>query len=134
MRALFLSLLIAAPAAATGVTPVAVIERGALIESLDLMAAADEPGAIPAAEVIGKQAARRLMPGRVIRAADIRTVRAVERGGEVTIVVVSGALEISAQGRALSGGATGDTVRVQTADSRTPLDATITGPGRVALN
>ncbi|MGB3722633.1 MAG: flagellar basal body P-ring formation chaperone FlgA [Pacificimonas sp.] len=134
MRGLILAALFAMPALANGVTPVAVIERGSVIEGLDLMAAAQTPGAIPASDVIGKEAARRLVPGRAIRAADVREVRAVERGEDITIVFAAGALEISAQGRALSGGGMGDSVRVQSADSRTPLSATITGPGRVTLN
>ena len=109
----------AAPAAAWAATPATVIERGTVIEaqhldSADLL----DAGALAEGELIGMQAARRLVPGRPIRAADIRTPHAVERGSEITVQLRRGALTISAPARALQGGGVGEAVRIKTAGAR----------------
>jgi flagella basal body P-ring formation protein FlgA len=56
----------------------------------------------------------------------------VRRGQPVTLVVRSGTLTISAQGRALSDGRAGDLVRVVSSSSRT-IDGIVEGPGTVRV-
>jgi flagella basal body P-ring formation protein FlgA len=57
----------------------------------------------------------------------------VRRGEPVTIRIVSGALAITASGRALNGGGQGEMVRVVTNATNRTLDGTIEGSGTVRV-
>ncbi|MEO0500558.1 MAG: flagellar basal body P-ring formation chaperone FlgA [Pseudomonadota bacterium] len=134
LSAVLLTAPLTAPALAQSATPVATVERGTLLAAADFETLPQAiPGALGMDDIVGKEAVRRLVPGRPLRASDVRDPLSVERGAEVTLVLAAGALEITAPGRALSGGATGDTIRVQSATSRTPITAIVTGPGRVSV-
>lgn len=121
--------------------PVAVlahaIERGARIERGDLVIeprpAGAARGALAAEEAAGMEAARRLTAGSVVRAGDVLRPQLVRRGEQVTIRVVSGPLVITTAGRALTGGAAGETVRVVADSTSRTLDATVEGSGTVRI-
>ncbi|RJF85748.1 flagellar basal body P-ring formation chaperone FlgA [Sphingomonas cavernae] len=146
MRLFLSAVLVAAPGAlhaqvapATVDTPVLVrvIEKGEPISPGDF---AVEPrpasvarGAIAPIEAAGLEAARRLMAGAPVRAADLAKPQMVRRGEAVTIALRSGALSITTAGRALSGGGKGDPVRVVSLSTNRTLDAVIEGSSRVRV-
>jgi flagella basal body P-ring formation protein FlgA len=69
---------------------------------------------------------------RPVRAAD-RPAPLVKRGDAIVIAVRSGALTITAHGKALSDGAMGDRVRVINDATRRTLQAVVDGPARVKI-
>ncbi len=85
------------------------------------------------ADLLGREADRRLMPGRPVRAGDVQAPRLVRRGDVVTIVYAQAGLELRAQGRALEDGAMGEAVRLQNVDSRREIRATVVDVKRVAV-
>lgn len=90
-------------------------------------------GAIGPAEAAGMEATRNLPAGMVLRRADIMQPQLVRRGEPVTVRLVSGGLVITAAGRALSGGARGDLVRVVTNSTSRTLDGVVDGSGSVRI-
>ena len=140
MRLAILALALAAPVAAETVdVPVLVrtVERGEALSPADFTVEAMASGyardALQPEETKGMEARRRLSAGAPVRASDLVRVQLVRRGEPVTIAVRSGALSIKAPGRALSGGAEGELVRVvSTATGRT-LDGVVEGSGSVRI-
>ncbi|USI71980.1 flagellar basal body P-ring formation chaperone FlgA [Sphingomonas morindae] len=90
-------------------------------------------GGLAPAALAGHEASYRLAEGMPVRAGDIRPVQQVRRGDTVAIAYRAGPLSITAQGRALNGGALGDPVRVLSAATRQTLDTVVDGPGRVRV-
>lgn len=87
-----------------------------------------------AAEEITAQTARRaLRAGQVLTAQDLAPPRHVERGGPVVIVYEVPGIVVTARGQALESGTKGDTVSVLNQQSKRVVQATVTGPGRVAI-
>lgn len=116
------------------------VEKGERISASDFAfeprPTAQARGAIEVEAASGKEALRRLRAGSIVRSGDLIRAQLVRRGEPVSITVRSGGLSITAQGRALSGGAQGDLVRVvNTATNRT-LDGIVekTGSVRIAAN
>lgn len=113
------------------------VEKGELVSPADFAfeprPAAQARGAIEVDAAAGKEALRRLRAGSIVRSGDLVRAQLVRRGEPVTINVRSGGLTITAQGRALSGGARGDLVRVvNTATNRT-LDGIVDKAGSVRI-
>jgi len=131
-------LLSAAATAHTVDTPVLVrpVEKGELLAEVDFalepLSAGRARGALAPANAAGMEAARRLAAGAPVRASDIIRPQLVRRGEPVTLVVKTGGLAITAQGRALGSGAAGDLVRVVTTGSRT-LEGTVEKAGQVRI-
>lgn len=131
-------LLAAAPAYADTVTIVGqTVERGAIVSEGDL-ATGDIPAgevrtALGAHDIIGKQATRRLEPGRIVRGNDVRVPFMVEKNSAVTLVVETGNLTITAAGRAMQGGKRGEVIRVQPLGNTTFIDGEIVAPARVRI-
>ena len=132
------ALLTAGPALAEVVTVVRLtVERGAILAASDL-ASHDMPGAdirtaLASRDIVGKQAIRRLEPGRIIRASDVRDPLMIEKNTAVTLVVENGGLSIQAAGRAMQGGRKGEVIRVQTLGSNANLEGEIVAAGRVRI-
>jgi flagella basal body P-ring formation protein FlgA len=84
-------------------------------------------------DLVGREADRRLMPGRPVRAGEVRPPRLVRRGDLVTIVYAQDGLELRARGRALEDGAMGDAVRLQNVDSHREIRATVVDVKQVAI-
>jgi len=134
----FAAMLLAGPAYAETVAVVGeTVERGQIVEARALSTAeiptSEIRAALRAQDIVGKQATRRLEPGRTVRASDVREPLMVERSSAVTLVVENGNLQIAAAGRAMQGGQKGDVIRVQTLGSTTLLEGEIIAPGRVRV-
>jgi len=139
---LALALLGAGPAAASAEdVQVAVlshaIEKGTRLDRSDFDSEARTPaaarGALSAEDASGMEAARNLSAGNIVRRSDLMKAQLVRRGEPVTIRIVSGALVITASGRALNGGGQGEMVRVVTNTTNRTLDGTIDGSGTVRV-
>jgi flagella basal body P-ring formation protein FlgA len=113
------------------------IEKGTRIEPGDFASEARAPagarGALTAEDATGMEAARNLSTGMIVRRSDLIKPQLVRRGEPVTIRIVAGVLAITASGRALSGGAQGEMVRVVTNATNRTLDGTIEGSGTVRI-
>ena len=90
-------------------------------------------GAVPASQAAGRESVRNMPAGAVVRASDLVAPRLVRRGEPVNIVVRSGGLTISTQGRALASGGVGDMVRVVAASTNRTLDGIVDGNGAVRI-
>jgi flagella basal body P-ring formation protein FlgA len=88
---------------------------------------------LAAEEIVGREAERRLAPGRPLRQADLRSPRLVRKGEVVTLLFRRGAIEISAQGRALEDGAEGERVRAANLDSERPVAGLVIGRKRLLV-
>jgi flagella basal body P-ring formation protein FlgA len=114
------------------------VAAGAVIGADDLRewAAGDPPpmrGALAAANIVGRAAARRLAAGMVVREGDVRAPQVIQRGEPVTIVLRSGALTISTQGQALNAAGLGEPVRVMCDPTKRTLSGRAEAPGRVVV-
>lgn len=89
---------------------------------------------LDADELIGFVARRALAPNQPIGETDVQLPVAVRRGEIVTMVLESGTITLTAQGRALDDGATGDVIRVTNTQSDRTIDATVEGPGVVRVS
>ena len=90
--------------------------------------------ATDAAQLIGKTPRRQLRAGEPVRLADVQLPILVHKGDLVTIVLDTGSLQLTAQGKALDDGAQGVLVRVENTKSNRVVDAAVSGPGTVAVN
>ena len=114
------------------------VSRGAILSSNDFIEAAADarpptPGWIEPAAAIGMEARRSLMAGAVVRPNDIAPVRLVKRGEPVTIRLRSGGMTITAAGRALADGRSGDSVRVVTNGTSRTIDGVVESAGTVRI-
>lgn len=90
-------------------------------------------GALRAADAAGMATTRDLMAGNPVRLGDLAAPALVRRGEAVTILVRSGAMTISAPGRALNDGAMGAGIRVVNLATNRTLEARVEGSGRVVI-
>jgi flagella basal body P-ring formation protein FlgA len=80
-------------------------------------------------DVVGLTPRHPLIPGQMIRRADLAEPPLVRRGLPVRLTFDQGGLSITTQGQALEDGTRGAIVRVLNPRSRAVLDAEVTGPG-----
>ena len=74
-----------------------------------------------------------LQAGSVLRAADLTKPEVVLRNETVTITFAMPGLMLTVRGKALEGGAEGDTISVLNEQSKRTLQGVVIGPGRVAI-
>lgn len=84
-------------------------------------------------KVKGQIAKRGLRPGDIIGAADITKAEWVERGANVTIIFETAGLSLSTKGKAITGGAQGDTISILNLQSKKQIDGVIIAPGKVTV-
>ncbi|MGL5010182.1 MAG: flagellar basal body P-ring formation chaperone FlgA [Paracoccaceae bacterium] len=95
---------------------------------------AEIAGAITdAALVAGQEARVTVYAGRPIRVADFGPPALVDRNQIVALIYVAGGLQITAEGRAMDRGGTGDAVRVMNLGSRTLVSGIVTETGAVRV-
>lgn len=114
------------------------VDKGELLATGDFTLAPLPMGqardALAPSDATGMEAARRLAAGSPVRRSDLVKPQLVRRGEAVSIALRSGGLSIVTEGRALSGGARGDLVRVISLATSRTLDATVDGSGSVRLS
>lgn len=92
-----------------------------------------EPGRL-AGGLVGQVARRALPGGTVLRAGDLARPEIVAKGEPVLIVFEAPGMSLTVRGRAVEGGALGDSVSVQNPTSKKTLQGTVAGPGRVTVS
>lgn len=85
------------------------------------------------ADIVGMQAKRTLLPGRVVSSLTIGQPILVGRNKRVHARYEEGGLELSLHVVASQDGAMGDTVRVTNLDTGSVLYATVSGPSQVVI-
>lgn len=86
-----------------------------------------------AADLVGRTPRRVVRPQEPVRQADVALPIVVRKGELVSIVLETGALRLTAQGKATEDGAQGATIRVANTKSGRVLDAVVVGAGTVAV-
>ncbi|ACI97668.1 flagellar basal body P-ring formation chaperone FlgA [Rhodospirillum centenum] len=115
-------------------TPGEIIQPGDLAS---LPVRADQVSAravVAPTDLIGKQVRRALVPGRLVQSGSVGEPVVVERSKPVTLEFRSGALLLTARGRALESGGVGDVVRVINLDSNRTITGVVSGPGVVSAS
>lgn len=114
------------------------IGRGEVLSERDFVSEELSPaqarGFLPMQEAAGLEARRPLRSGSPVRNGDVTEPRAVRRGEPVTIRLRTGALTISAPGRALGDAALGEPVRVFSESTKQTLDAFVESAGVVRIS
>ncbi len=80
---------------------------------------------LAAEDIVGREAERRLAPGRPVRQADLRAPRLVRKGETVTLVYRRAGIELTALARALQDGAEGERIRAVNLDSERPVSGLV---------
>ncbi len=88
---------------------------------------------VDAGMVIGQAAKTFLRPGAPLRGADLARPVAVSKNSLVTMVMRHGALQLTAQGRAVEDGSMGDVIRVTNTHSKLTVEAKVEAPNIVSV-
>jgi flagella basal body P-ring formation protein FlgA len=126
----------AGPVAAESLVAARTIRAQAIITPDDL-GLSDQvvPGAVTdPALAIGREARTVIYPGRPILQADLGEPAVVSRNQIVVLRYARGALSIEVEGRTLSRGAVGDTVRVMNLASRNTVSGVVLPDGSVGVS
>lgn len=118
----------AAPTTAASVELTRPLAAGAILSPGDIRS-----GGSDEAEYVGKELRRFMPAGANVRETDLRTPTLVTRNRQVRLEFLRGPLSITAEGRALSNGAAGDTVRVINLTSKTVVTGVVVDLNRVAV-
>lgn len=115
------------------------IEPGEIISDADLIPVMLPPGLMNSSmlrdpgDLIGKEVRRPLMANRPVQDRAVMAPRAVVKGARVEIRFSSGALHLTAPGKALADGALGEIIRVVNSSSNTIVTGEVTAPGVVEV-
>jgi flagella basal body P-ring formation protein FlgA len=134
--------LIAGPAMAAEATAVfakRTVRVGAIVtaEDVELRELPDHLAAgvaVRLEEVIGYEVRRNLYANRPVMAEDVGSPTVVHRNSLVTLAYRSGALELTALGRAIDSAGLHEPIRVVNVDSRVTVVGTVTAPGVVRVD
>jgi flagella basal body P-ring formation protein FlgA len=84
-------------------------------------------------EFDGRVAKRPLSANRLVRRSDLQTPVTVTKGMLVTMIFRTSSMLLTASGRALEGGSTGEFITVRNTQTNKTVDARILGPNRVEV-
>ena len=84
-------------------------------------------------EIVSLEAKRPLSADKMLRRSDLRAPITVSKGMLVTMIFRSSSMVLTASGRALEAGSTGDFITVRNTQTNTTVDARILGPNRVEV-
>lgn len=93
----------------------------------------DEDVLSSAAQIVGRSLTRNKSEGEKLRARDLIAPRSIKRGELVMLKVETNRFLLTAQGKALQDGATGETIRVTNTQSNRTVEGTIVAPGIVLV-
>lgn len=85
-------------------------------------------------KIVGMAPRRMLAENTPIREGDLHPPIIVARGSLVGMTLTSRYMVLTAQGKALEDGAQGQVIKVMNTQSKTTIDAVVTGPGRVRVS
>lgn len=84
-------------------------------------------------DIIGMTPQRVLMEGATIEANEVQRPMLVNRRDLVTLVLRTPMMTMTSKGRALEDGAEGDTIRISNTQSKTIIEAIVTGPNMATV-
>jgi flagella basal body P-ring formation protein FlgA len=84
-------------------------------------------------QAVGLAARRAMRPGEVLRQNDLGKAELIARNDNVTITYQVPGITLTMRGKALEGGAQGDTISVLNAQSKRSIQATVAGAGHVVV-
>lgn len=127
--------LIALPAlaGATPVTAARTLPAGTLLSESDLVIAADQTDPSVLDALVGLETRVMIYEGKPVTTAQLDSPTLVERNQMVTLTYLSNSLQIETEGRALSAGRLGETVRVMNPASRTTVTGEVAANGSVVI-
>ena len=137
-RAIFVAALfglLGPPAPADTVVAKATIRSRTVLSADDLaLSSQSAVGALRRLEdAVGMEARVVLYAGRPVRAGDLMAPAVIERNQIVTLIFAQNGLEISAEGRALARGASGERIRVMNLASKSTVSGTVDSRGLVIV-
>jgi flagella basal body P-ring formation protein FlgA len=115
------------------------VERGAILKDADVTLERRPRARIgrdiitDRAQAIGLAARNALRPGRLLRADLLTKPETIKRNEQVTLVYQVPGISLTVRGKAVEGGADGDTISVLNEQSKRTLRGTIIGLGRVVI-
>ncbi len=115
------------------------IGRGEVVSARDLVWAKTREDSLrhdiltDADQIIGMSPRQTLRGGQMISSSDLQKPIAVARGALVTMVLKSGAMSLSAQGRAVEQGSIGDVIRVTNTHSNLTVEGKVEAPNIVSV-
>jgi flagella basal body P-ring formation protein FlgA len=83
--------------------------------------------------LIGLEPRYNLRPGVPVRTVEVQKPLQVTRNGVVTMMYRTKFMTLTAQGRAIEDGSTGDVIRVTNMQTKQTVDARVEGPGQVSV-
>lgn len=136
----FLALAVSAPVHAQAVEADVLahaVARGEILQASDFVRRdiplSQQRFVLRAEQAVGKETRRVLSAGTALRAGDVMEARLVHRGDAVTLRLQSGALTITAPGKALADAGAGEAVRALNLSTGRTLDARVRAPGEVEI-
>jgi flagella basal body P-ring formation protein FlgA len=86
-----------------------------------------------AEQLVGRMAKRPLKAGQVLRQSDVAVSPVIRKNDLIRLVVKTGQMTLSVQGKALQDAALGQTIRVMNVNSNRQLSGTVVDAGTVAI-
>jgi flagella basal body P-ring formation protein FlgA len=135
------ALRLAGRAAATAevVTVARALERGEVIRAADVVFERRPRAEIgrellrSTDDVVGFAARAQLRPGQLLRGADLMKPEVVQHNETVTLIYELPGIRLTVRGKAVEGGAEGDTISVLNEQSKRTVQGVVAGPGRVVI-
>jgi flagella basal body P-ring formation protein FlgA len=135
------ALRLAGRAAATAevVTVARALERGEVIRVADVVVERRPRAEIgrellrSTDDVVGLAARAQLRPGQLLRGADLMRPEVVQHNETVTLIYELPGIRLTVRGKAVDGGAEGDTISVLNEQSKRTVQGVVAGPGRVII-
>jgi flagella basal body P-ring formation protein FlgA len=84
-------------------------------------------------DVVGLAARAQLRPGQLLRGADLMKPEVVQHNETVTLIYELPGIRLTVRGKAVEGGAEGDTISVLNEQSKRTVQGVVAGPGRVVI-
>jgi flagellar basal body P-ring formation protein FlgA len=85
-------------------------------------------------QLVGRMAKRPLKAGQLLRQSDVAVSPAIHKNDLIRMVVRSGQMTLTVQGKALQDAALGQTIRVVNVNSNRQLSGTVIDAGTVAID
>lgn len=85
------------------------------------------------ASLVGQTPRRAIAAMKPVTVSDVQMPVIVKKGDLVTMVLKAGAMSLTAQGKALENGASGDAIHVMNSTSKQVIDAVVTGAQTVSI-
>lgn len=115
------------------------VKAGDLLAQGDVSLTAIESGRVAqdaitdADSLVGFAAKRQMRAGQKLRQGDVERPRMLKKGDVVTLIYEVPGMTLTAMGRAVNDGATGDIISVVNAQSHRTVEAKVTGAGTVTV-